>query len=144
MRALVGITLWIVALNAWAGIATAPPPTQVEGCYRFDRPLGHSASGDLERSDSTWYLVELRENGIVVRPRLESRYWRDQYARMSSWRTSGDTLAVVVSTGLVGWDLALTGESDEYVGQARYITDALVIGADPLIVSIRGRREACQ
>jgi hypothetical protein len=138
------IIVWLIALSVVVGGPSLRSAMQAEGCYRFDRPLGHSASGDLERTDSTWYSVELREGGAIVRPRLQSAYWRDQYARNSSWRASGDTLFVRVSTGLVGWDLTLAPEGSEYVGLARYLTDAIDIGAEPLFVPVRSVRETCQ
>jgi hypothetical protein len=136
--------VWLLALNSMAASVPLPNSVETAGCYRFDRPLGHSASGDLERSDSTWYLMELRENGSVIRPRLEARYWRDQYARNSSWRVVGDTLRILVTTGLVGWDLTLISASGEYVGAAQYLTDAIDPGAEPLFVTVRGVRGPCQ
>jgi hypothetical protein len=139
-----GIVMWLIALSVTVGGASLRPAVLAEGCYRFDRPLGHSASGNLERADSTWYSLELREAGAVVRPHLQNAYWRDQYARNSSWRAAGDTLFIRVSTGLVGWDLALALEGGQYVGRARYLTDAIDVGAEPLFVPVRGVREVCQ
>jgi hypothetical protein len=117
--------------------------TPPQGCYRFDRPLGHSATGDLERHDSTWYTVELRDSGVVARPDLKSPYWRKTYSYSSSWRVSGDTLFVVVSTGLVGWNIALLPENDHFAGRARYLTDVRTKGEEPLFVRVRAWRTTC-
>lgn len=111
------------------------------GCYRFDRPLGHSAAGTAERNDSTWYSLRLLPAGAVARPELASPIWRDQYAARSSWRAARDTVFIRVSTGLVGWDVALAGHDSQYVGTARYLTDA--VGGPPITTAVHAKREAC-
>lgn len=113
------------------------------GCYRFDRPLGFSATGDRERGDSSWYRLQLLPEGKVARPALAEAFWRDRFAQRSAWHTSGDTLFIRVSTGLVGWDLTLLAEARDYVGTARYLTDAVVLGAAPLDVRVRATRDVC-
>jgi len=125
-----------------AGFAMFPGQTLGPvGCYRFDRPLGHSATGALERADSTWYSLRLLPAGAVARPELASPYWRDLYSRRSAWRLSHDTLFVRVFTGLVGWDLVLMPRDSGYGGVARYLSDAL--GGPPVTAAVHARREAC-
>ena len=68
---------------------------------------------------------------------------RELYADRSAWHTSGDTLFLRVLTGLVGWDLTLLPVADRYVGSAHYLTDAIAVGAGPLILPVRATREAC-
>jgi len=110
-------------------------------CYRFDRPLGSSASRALERNDSTFYTLELRPDSTVALPGLESAYWRAQYAHASRWRARGDTLVIRISTGLVGWDLALIEQERRWVGTARYLSDA--IGGPPVVVPVHAVAESC-
>ena len=123
--------------------SSAPAQIEFQGCYIFDRPLGSSASGDLERSDSTWYSLELRDHGIVARPRLHSSYWRREYMRSSSWRSTGDTVHIVVSTGLVGWRIWLVSNEDVFSGVARYVTDVRAAEYIPPRVEVRARKEGC-
>lgn len=118
-----------------------PAAHQPSGCYRFNRPLGQSASGQLEARDSSWYRVQFLPQGAVARPTLSNAYWRQQYAERSSWREHGDTLFVRVTTGLVGWDLALLPTRDGYAGTARYLTDAL--GGQPYVAQVQAERESC-
>jgi hypothetical protein len=114
------------------------------GCYTFDRPLGSSATGDVERGDSSWYRLKLEPAGKVARPGLVRTSWRDQYAHFSTWHSSGDTLFIRVSTGLVGWDLTLLPDANRYVGRGRYLSDAFVVGAEPLHVRVQATREVCR
>jgi hypothetical protein len=113
----------------------------VEGCYRFDRPLGYSASGYAERDDSAWYDVELLAGGKAGRPTLRRATDRELWAPRSGWALRGDSLTIRLSTGLGGWDLAIVRVGDAYVGTAHYLTDAL--GGDPVTVAIRARRTPC-
>jgi len=125
-----------------AGAGAAPPAAQTPaGCYHFDRPLGSSASGALERDDSTFYTLELLPDSTVSLPALQSSYWRAQYAHASRWRIQGDTLVVRISTGLVGWDLALVPRERRWVGTARYLSDA--IGGPPIVVPVHAAAESC-
>lgn len=143
MQQLTTLLLVVSAQSASFGAGYPPPAAKPVGCYRFDRPLGHSATGDLERGDSSWYRLQLQPAGAVARPWLSSSYWREQYANRSSWRTSGETLFVRVFTGLVGWDLTPRPAAERYAGSARYLSDAIVIGAEPLRVRVQAVREAC-
>jgi hypothetical protein len=126
-----------------SAILTNAPAVQFEGCYIFDRPLGSSASGNLERSDSAWYSLELRENGVIARPQLQNSFWRQRYARSSSWRTTADTLHIVVSTGLVGWRIWLVRENGELRGVAGYLTDVVAADYVPPRVPVRARKVTC-
>lgn len=103
-------------------------------CLRFTEPLGYSVSGTRERGDAKWYVLQLGDSGVVARPLFPSRE-RELWPNRSRWTTKGDTLLVRVSDGLVGWDLALRRERDEFQGLATYLTDVYVKGA------VRLRRE---
>ena len=142
--ALVGLLFLATACAA----ARRAPPVRASaegpvGCYRFDRPLGSSATGDLERADSAAYTLELRPGGAVARPGPASATWRRLYARNSAWRQRGDTLLARVFTGLVGWDLALVPDRGGFAGVAQYLSDAVATGWTPPRVTVRARREAC-
>ncbi len=113
-----------------------------QGCYFFDRPLGHSASGNLERHDSAWSFLQLRDSGVVARPRLSKRH-QEMFSRRSSWRASGDSLLILTSTGLVGWNITLFPAAEGFAGRALYLTDVVVRGAEPLYVPVRARRVGC-
>ncbi len=132
----------VIALAFVVGAFVPGPSThQPPGCYRFNRPLGHSASGQLEAGDSSWYRVQLLPVGAVARPALPSAYWRQQYAQRSSWREHGDTLIVRVTTGLDGWELTVTPAGNGYTGTARYLTDAR--GGQPSVAAVQAEREPC-
>jgi hypothetical protein len=135
MNPVVAFALVVVAFEGRAS-AHQPP-----GCYRFSRPLGQSASGQLEAADSSWYRLQLLPGGAVARPALSSAYWRQQYEERSSWREQGDSLIVRVTTGLVGWELTLTAAGDGYSGAARYLTD--VRGGQPYFARVQAKREPC-
>lgn len=140
---------WLLIGLACAGSSTssttlaAQPVKDPVGCYRFNRPMGHSAAGHLERSTPGWWTLELQPEGQAWRPNLtaaEQRMW----IRGSSWSRTGDTVWVRLSTGLVGWDIALTPISgDTLGGMARYLTDAIVVGSEPLRVPVVAVKEHC-
>ena len=139
MNRVVAFALFIAAVvTNSAARRSSHEPT---GCYRFNRPLGGSATGRLEAGDSAWYRAQLLGGGLVVRPTLASAYWREQYAARSSWHEHGDTLLVRLSTGLVGWDLTLIAEGNAYTGTARYLSDAL--GSQPYVILVQAERESC-
>ena len=128
------------------GLAIAPSlraqSREPVGCYRFDRPLGGSAVGSIEHADSAAYTVQLLVGGKVARPAIPSAYWRSEYARSSTWRMTGDTLLIRLSTSLVGWDIVLTPAGDSLVGSAHYLSDAT--GGPPFTAAVSARRVACQ
>lgn len=134
-----------VMLLAPATLASQRPRTSQSddpaGCYRFDRPLGQSATGALEQHDSTWSSLRLLPVGAVARPELTSPQWRDLYAARSTWKTVHDTLVIRVFSGLVGWDVVLTARNAAYAGTARYLSDAS--GVSPITVVVHAKREAC-
>lgn len=121
----------------------AQPVKDPVGCYRFNRPMGHSAAGHLERATPGWWTLELQPAGRAWRPHLtvaEQRMW----IRGSSWRRLGDTVRVLLSTGLVGWDIALTPiREDTLSGTARYLTDGIVVGSEPLRIPVVAVKEHC-
>lgn len=74
------------------GSANVGPQPGVAGCYRFDRPLGRSGTGELERALPAWYAVELRTGGSVGRPYLARPTERALWERARSWHERGDTV----------------------------------------------------
>ena len=56
--------------------ATAAPVNDPLGCYRFSRPMGHSAAGNLEKTDVRWWTVELQPEGRDWQPHLTSAQQR--------------------------------------------------------------------
>ncbi len=132
-------TLFAILLFA---AQSAAPQTRAQGCYQFDRPLGHSYAGHLERDLPAWYMVELRDSGVVARPGL-SRHHQEMFARRSSWTMSNDSVFFTTSTGLVGWKVTLVRADSVFVGRALYLTDVIVPGEGPLYVDVRARRVEC-
>ncbi|MCR4341401.1 MAG: hypothetical protein NUW01_16105, partial [Gemmatimonadaceae bacterium] len=120
----------------------AQPVKDPLGCYRFNRPMGHSAAGHLERSNVGWWTLELQPEGRARRPHLtaaQQRLWT-----RSGWSRLADTIRVRLSTGLVGWDIALAPISgDTLSGIARYLTDVIVEGWEPPRYPVVAVREAC-
>jgi hypothetical protein len=136
------LTVFAVAGILFAAASSmSAQPDHVTGCYRFDRPLGSSATGALERNDSTWYMLRLLPNAKLSRPALASP-WREQYVARSSWWMDGDTLRIRITTGLVGWDLALVARKSHWVGRAHYLSDA--IGGPPFVVPVDAVAEPCR
>ena len=100
-------------------------------CLRFEQPLGYSATGDRERGDVAWYVLQLADGGTVNRPLFPKRE-RGQWTRRSRWTAKRDSLLIHVSDGLVGWDIALRRGRDGFAGVATYLTDVRVEGWGPL------------
>ena len=113
------------------------------GCYIFNRPLGHSARGHLERHDPSWSLLQLRDSGTVARPGLQKRH-QEMFSRRSSWTTSGDSIFIITSTGLVGWNITLVPHDGAFAGRALYLTDVVVQGEEPLYFQVHARKVECQ
>jgi carboxyl-terminal processing protease len=137
-------SLPLLLVAALQGLSAVGMPAQgLEGCYRFDSPLSYSASGDLERGDSSWYLVELKANGKVSRPLFRLREGSN-WERASTWRLAVDTLVVVVHDGLVGWSVNLLANGNSsYRGEAVYHTDVRSAGWKPPRKTARATRSAC-
>lgn len=111
-------------------------------CFRFDRPLGESASGALERSDSTWQFVQLGDSGIVRRP-LRPRREREAWLRKHQWSVSRDTVRFRVGDGLVGWDVSMWRTGNSFTGIARYLTDVIAKGWEPPRVKVHALGIKC-
>ena len=92
-------------------------------CLRFMHPIGYSASGALEKGDTAWYVLQLRDSGKVDRP-LFPRLQRDRWAQSSRWTSTGDTLRISVFDGLVGWDISMWRARQGFAGVASYLSDA--------------------
>ena len=117
-------------------IATLPQ------CFRFDQPLGNSASGARERGDSTWYFVQLADSGIVrlaLRPRREREAWITK----NQWSASKDTLRIRVGDPLVGWDVLLWPQGKAFAGTATYLTDVIVAGWVPPRLNVHATKIKC-
>jgi hypothetical protein len=138
----------LCALLALASVTLAchsqapEPAASPVGCYRFDRPVSYSAAGDRERGDSAWYIIALLPDGAVSRPYFESGQG-GMYAARSVWRRSGDTLGLRVFDGLVGWDMTLLPTQSGYSGRGRYLSDARVVGREPLTAEFNAQRTSC-
>ena len=113
-----------------------------QGCYRFDRPLGASATGELERNDSSSHDLQLADSG-VARSQLSTDSPRERGLRRSGWREERDTLYVRLFNGLVGWDLTLIADSIGLHGVAGYLTDVVVKDWVQPQYPVRGRRRPC-
>ena len=111
-------------------------------CFRFEHPLGYSASGAREQGDSAWYVLQLDDSGTVTRP-LFPRRQREMWTRRSTWKAKGDTLIVRVLDGLVGWDVTLWPSGKGFSGSATYLTDVRVEGWVPPRVDVHAARIKC-
>ena len=94
--ALIGVTVFV------GSEARAQDTTQVVGCYVAKPALTYSATGALERADTSWSYAQFSPNGKARRPLL-----RSAVDRRSSWTVEDDTLRVTFSDGLAGWRLRL-------------------------------------
>src|SRR3954471_6869001 len=125
-------------------VLVIPCPSVAQGsklpqCFRFDRPLGTSAAGTREQGDSTWYVVQLADSGIVRRP-LRPKREREAWLRKNQWSAKGDTIDFRVADPLVGWRVTMYPAGQAFTGVATYITDVMVAGRGPLRVQIHATR----
>src|SRR4051812_4045014 len=128
-------------------VLVIPCPSVAQGsklpqCFRFDRPLGTSAAGTREQGDSTWYLVQLADSGIVRRPLRPVRE-REAWLRKNQWSTKGDTIHFRVGDPLVGWRVTMHRAGRSFTGVATYITDVIVAGRGPIGVKVHAARVRC-
>lgn len=135
------------ALIAQTGSASSAP-TSLRGCWQADRPLGPTGGAQPVERDSAFRIVVLRDSGRVAFPQvppLRRRSWEER----SFWESTGDSVTLRAFTGLQGWLAALTRLSgpvsgpERLVGRARYLTDAVVAGAEPLRVAVTLTRITC-
>jgi hypothetical protein len=154
MHRLLPTLIAVLTHSVMPALAQLPEPL---GCYRADRALGTSYNtafgrgvpgpigrqiGEDSVSLDGLRTFRIRERGRVDRPEAAVP---QPWARGSRWLQAGDTLRIMLSTGLVGWQLYLTQRNErEYQGIARYLTDVVVKdGREPLQVPITVRRAPC-
>ncbi len=134
-------------LTAQTGSASARP-SSLQGCWQADRPLGPTGGAQPVERDSAFKIVVLRDSGRVafpLVPPVRRRLWEER----SFWESNADSVTVRAFTGLQGWMATLTRLSgpvsgaERLVGRARYLTDAVVAGAEPLRVAVTLTRIAC-
>lgn len=138
---------WPELLFAQTGSASARP-SSLRGCWQADRPLGPTGGAQPVERDSAFKIVVLRDSGRVAFPQvppLRRRLWEER----SFWESTGDSVTLRAFTGLQGWLAALTRLSgpvsgpERLVGRARYLTDAVVAGVEPLRVAVTLTRITC-
>jgi hypothetical protein len=146
--------LWALALFLSGGSCQPKEPEALrtpavehevfaEQCLRFDQPLGYSSSGDRERGDSAWHVLQLRDGGAVERPFFPERQ-RQMWSNRSRWSRDGLTLTIRVSDGLVGWDLSLAPDGRGGLGGvATYLTDVIVAGWVPPRMNVQATTIKC-
>jgi hypothetical protein len=100
--------------------------TPVLACFTAQPALTYSFTGAPEGADTSWSVVQTLPDGSVRRPML-----RASLDRRSNWSLIGDTLALTVHDGVVGWRLMLTRRPGGWVGSGTYLTDAIVKNAKP-------------
>lgn len=90
----------------------------------------------MER-DSAFTTFVLRDSDFVHLPTLAPRA-RQMWEARSWWRMQGDSVALLVFTGLQGWDAMRRhdGAADIMRGTARYLSDAVTPGIAPTIVPV--------
>ena len=146
MRVVIG---WLSLLVGMLGSVSAQPRASVQapaiaGCWRADRPLGPTGGLQPVERDSAFRTFVLQDSGRVALPLVGEREGR-MWVTRSFWEVREDSIVLRVFTGLQGWNAVLTRSTDTRMlsGQARYLTDAIVIGAPPLVVPVALTRIAC-
>lgn len=121
----------LIACTSGAASVRAQGSLATPGCWRFDRPLGSSATGNVEGTDTTWRVIGFRGGGGLTFPLMTSAHRREMWERASGWRAEGDSLRAMVFTGLAGWRLVLREQRpnhDTRTGTAHYLSDVIVNG----------------
>lgn len=131
------------ALLAAKPLLAQAVPT-LAGCWRADRPLGPGGGVESVERDAAYRTVVLQDSGRVALPLIPERE-QSLWTERSYWGLRGDSVTLRVFTGLQGWDarLARTPGGRTLVGSARYLSDAIVVGAPPISVPVTLTRITC-
>ena len=115
------------------------------GCWQASRPLGPTGGALSVPRDAPFTTIVLRDSGRVVLPMLNDRE-RPMWEGRSYWEMSGDSVALIVFTGLQGWRSQLSAQAlpRSMQGRATYLTDVIVAKAEPLTVGVTLTRITCQ
>ncbi len=105
----------------YAQLTTSPSP---QGCYRESRPLGPTGGAVAPDRDAPFAAIMLRARGRVVFPEVAEGE-RGMWESRSEWSARGDTLTVLIFTGLQGWRARFTPNGDGWRGGAVYLSDAV-------------------
>jgi hypothetical protein len=132
----------VVATGSPAATHGIDVPVDAPQCLLFEKPLGYSASGALEKGDTTWYVLQLDDNGTVTRPLFPKRQG-EKWAHRSRWTAKAFTLQILVFDGLVGWDITLSRVRGRFSGVATYLTDVSVAGWVPPRVDVSAIEIKC-
>lgn len=116
--------LGVVVLALTSSGAAVAQPTSAVGCYRASRPLGPTGTLVPVERDAPWTSILLRNNGVIMLPLLSERD-RQMWEARSEWRMAGDTLVLLVFTGMQGWEAKLIATDSGWIGRARYLSDAI-------------------
>jgi len=113
-------------------------------CLRFDQPLGYWSTPNGEPSDSSWYVIQLADSGVVRRVLRPARE-REAWIRKNQWSLAHDTLRIrVADPPGVGWDVVLSERrGGHFTGMATYLTDVIVKGRVPVRMKVRATRIKC-
>lgn len=127
-----------------AGEVSAQGTSRIEGCWRSDRPLGPVGGVESIGRDQAYGTFVLQDSGRVAFP-LISLVYKQMWESRSYWFARGDSVTLRSFTGLQGWDATLVRAADRrsMAGHARYLTDAIAVGAPPTIVAVTLARVAC-
>ncbi len=111
--------------------------TAAKGCWQTSRPLGPTGSATPVARDSAYNTLVLRDSGRVALP-LVTANSRQKWEDRSFWESQGDSVSVRLFTGLQGWSVTLgrSPAGHALTGIARYLTDAISVGAEPLRVNV--------
>lgn len=136
-RVIAIITAFVGALAISSTHVSAQTPTRVSGCWRINRPLGPTGSVAAVARDSAFDTVVLQDTGQVFFPRVAAAS-RALWEQRSKWYRRGDSVLVQIFTGLQGWQTSLVRSRNgrTMTGLARYLSDAIVIGAPELDVPV--------
>lgn len=129
--------------DAQGALADRRYPAAIEGCWEADRAL--MAPLNDASQDRAHRLLILAPGGGVGRPLLPISEAQMMWEPRSAWSVAGDSVNLRVFTGLVGWDARLvrSQNGNRLQGRARYLTDVVVAGWTPELVSLSLVRVRC-
>ena len=142
---LLAIVMMLLCASSSATAQSRGRVPVVTGCWQASRPLGPIGGALSVPRNAPWTTIVLRASGRMVLPLLTGRE-RAMCEARSQWEASGDSVEVLVFTGLQGWRAQLSACElpATMKGSAIYLADAIAANAAPLTVAVTLARRACE